>query len=890
MEAEEMLAGSDDDDEGGDGSEEEVKAPATKKSNGKARATDAKGVDFLLNLDKKAISRSRAEEARLSKAERKAQRQEAGEDRSGPSSSRARLDEDSDAESTDMEGASESSDMGDDDSDDALAGIHASDEDFDSAQSFSDEESSSDDEDRGDKAERRHAEVLRARKRRERAEEANEVKDAKKRRLPVRGNEGRWQDEVGSDEDDHEGAAASAAAKKARKEENRVLREVRMAEASSSSEEEDEGEKEAAAQRRAQPASTITSGARFGLQAPYTIMLSRPKSARIAAAREQIARLSTDIIGDPEVSLGLLRRLSVFAQDHIQRPEHDSMAKEQGLPTKVEVDPAIRSAAILSLTAVFVDILPGYRIRALSDKEAAEKVNQETARRREWEQGLVEVYKIHLQACESVVRSKSPTVSSVALRSMCLLLTRATHFNFRTNLISSLVSQLSRKGWSDDSQQCAEALTEVLKRDLNGEVSLEVVRLLNRMIKERSYQVNAKVLNLLLHLRLKDELGRKRADTVRASDGDDKKNGDGDKQRRFQQGKGKAKPREIRKGQGQHLSKKAVKQLREVKEVEKEMKEAQAEVDVEERERNHTETLKLLFVLYFSILKAPAAPSPLLGAALEGLSRFAHRVNVEFFRDLLAVLRAHIEKARKAADGQQDVGDESEEDEEEEEAGAAADVELRRESHLRRALLCLVTAFELLSGQGEALIIDLSDLVNHLYALVLPVCTLPGIEEVPQDPVAQVAPPQQQQQNGGGRRGGAAFQSSTHLLRSTADLLLRSLDLALLRPRPSTLPSERSAAFIKRLLIAALQTPAQTSLRLLGVARSVMGRDVKLEALLDTEDRAKNGAFDVRKDDVEAARPLKAGEVVAWELGLLAQNVNEDVAEAARGILCWRKV
>jgi nucleolar complex protein 3 len=43
--------------------------------------------------------------------------------------------------------------------------------------------------------------------------------------------------------------------------------------------------------------------------------------------------------------------------------------------------------------------------------------------------------------------------------------------------------------------------------DLTGVPSLEAVRLLNRMIKERRYQVHPNLLSCLLHLRLKTELG-----------------------------------------------------------------------------------------------------------------------------------------------------------------------------------------------------------------------------------------------------------------------------------------------------------------------------------------------------------------------------------------------
>ena len=50
------------------------------------------------------------------------------------------------------------------------------------------------------------------------------------------------------------------------------------------------------------------------------------------------------------------------------------------------------------------------------------------------------------------------------------------------------------------------------------------------------------------------------------------------------------------------------KTLRENKVVEKEMKEADATVSHEERDRMQSETLKLVFVIYFSILKARTAP------------------------------------------------------------------------------------------------------------------------------------------------------------------------------------------------------------------------------------------------------------------------------------------
>lgn len=82
-------------------------------------------------------------------------------------------------------------------------------------------------------------------------------------------------------------------------------------------------------------------------------------------------------------------------------------------------------------------------------------------------------------------------------------------------------------------------------------------------------------------------------------------------------------------------------------------------------------------MLYFGILKNPK-PTPLLPAALEGIIKYAHLVNIDFFRDLMNVLRALIVS---------DIHDEEEDSPE-----TISMIQLR--------LLCIVTAFELLSGQG----------------------------------------------------------------------------------------------------------------------------------------------------------------------------------------------
>lgn len=67
-------------------------------------------------------------------------------------------------------------------------------------------------------------------------------------------------------------------------------------------------------------------------------------------------------------------------------------------------DPVIRKLAVLSQLAVFKDIVPGYRIRPLTDKEKSEKVSQMVARTREWEQGLLVIYQSYLRLLENELK------------------------------------------------------------------------------------------------------------------------------------------------------------------------------------------------------------------------------------------------------------------------------------------------------------------------------------------------------------------------------------------------------------------------------------------------------------------------------------------------------
>ncbi|PPQ78071.1 hypothetical protein CVT25_015605 [Psilocybe cyanescens] len=563
----------------------------------------------------------------------------------------------------------------------------------------------------------------------------------------------------------------------------------------------------------------VSTGARFGRPAVVDVLQTNSRKARVEMAKDQIAGICQEIVSDPENSLGLLRRLHTFSLQTVVTPSH---------PEPVPNDPIIRKLTVLSQLAVFKDIIPGYRIRALTETEKTEKVSQIVARTRDWEQGLVTIYQLYLRLLENELKSRSE-LADVALHCMCTLLKEVTHFNFRVNLMTCIITCLSKKSWDKSSELCSQTLIEVFREDLTGAASLEIVRLVNRMIKERHFKVHPNVLSCLLSLRLRTELG------VRAS------NTHVDKPEVKKQRYTKAqKPEKV------HLSKKSKKAYKEQKEIDKELREAGAEVDKEERKTIQTETLKLLFALYFRILKSPT-PTPLLPAALSGISRFAHLVNIDFFKDLMKVLKDLIAMEEEAAITYADL-----------------DAAGSQSAFISRQLLCIVTAFELLSGQGEALNMDLTDFVNTLYSILLPLSFSPEMNAHSSNTSSPSGP------------------KSAN--KSVIDILFRALNL-IFSPRTSgtAAPPWRSAAFSKRLLAASLHWPTSATMRALEFVSGLVAKDSKLEAMLATEDRIFNGVYRPDVDDPQLCHPF---ETSFWELHTLhRQHWDQRVRKIAGKLL-----
>uniref|UniRef100_U3IYB7 Nucleolar complex protein 3 homolog n=1 Tax=Anas platyrhynchos platyrhynchos TaxID=8840 RepID=U3IYB7_ANAPP len=343
--------------------------------------------------------------------------------------------------------------------------------------------------------------------------------------------------------------------------------------------------------------------------------MAAQRKRKLQERKMHIAALASAILSDPDNNIKKLKELR-------------AMLMEQDPNVAV----IVRKLVMVSLMEIFKDIVPSYRIRPLTEAEKAAKVKKETQKLREFEEGLVSQYKFYLENLEQTIKDwkqrklkKSNVISlkaykglaEIAVKCLCELLVALPHFNFHNNIIVLIVPLMNDTS-KTISELCCEAVQKLFKQDKLGSASLGVVKVISGLVKGRSYNVRPEVLKVFLHLRIKEVELKKDSEDIAPK-------------KKFMTFKEKRK----------NLSRMQRKWKKAEEKLERELLEAEASESKEKKLKLHTETLNVVFLTYFRILKK-AQKSPLLPAVLEGLAKFAHLINVEFFDDLLIVLHSLI--------------------------------------------------------------------------------------------------------------------------------------------------------------------------------------------------------------------------------------------------------
>ncbi|KAL7807332.1 nucleolar complex-associated domain-containing protein [Trichoderma aethiopicum] len=541
------------------------------------------------------------------------------------------------------------------------------------------------------------------------------------------------------------------------------------------------------------------------------------EAQQIREAQEELAKLALALNENPEEHIGSLKSLAAFGESKI---------------------PAIRMLALMTQMSVYKDIIPGYRIRPQTEDGPAEKVSKEVRTMRQFEQALVSGYQNYVKELARCAKEESApvvkggqSIAGIAVTCACTLIAAVPHFNFRSDLLRILVNKLSRKRIDSNGTKCLQALETLFREDEDGKPTLEAVSLLSKMMKARDYEVDESVLNLFLSLRLLSEFaGKASQDSVERPDANNKM---------------QKKKREFR-------TKRQRKAIKEQKSLEKDMAAADALVDHEERDKMQSETLKLVFATYFRILKMRAPR--LMGAVLEGLAKYAHLINQDFFGDLLEALKDLIRHSDD--DAAADLAADHEDDD-----------SVSARNLTREALLCTVTAFALLEGQDahnsrNTLHLDLTFFTTHLFTSLLSLAVHPDLE---------LTKPNRS----------SASSASRINVQTTTVLLIRSLIAILLPPwNIRSVPPLRLAAFTKQLMTAALQLPDKSCQAALGLLNDIAAtHGKKIASLWNTEERKGDGRHNPLSDTIEGSNPFAA---TVWEGELLKKHFSPKVREGVK--------
>uniref|UniRef100_A0A915PYT8 NOC3-like protein n=1 Tax=Setaria digitata TaxID=48799 RepID=A0A915PYT8_9BILA len=393
-------------------------------------------------------------------------------------------------------------------------------------------------------------------------------------------------------------------------------------------------------------------GSRIDLSQLSAVELLKLCHKHVEEAKSRISNLAYLIIADPQIEVHKLKELHLLCTGkNIFLPAQETVMK----------------LAIVSLAEIFVDIIPGYPIRSPTENEMAQKLKKETLKLYDFEQTLLRYYLKYLQHLEKYAEKLLKTskyLNNDPLPILCLkclsrLLLSAPHFNYASNIITFLV-RITTSASKEAVNICCSSLSELFHNDLTFRISSTAAKCIASVVNKKLGNVPPALIGTFLKLKIK-EVNK------------DEKN--------QQKEKLLNKKRLLNKEKKKKSREKFAKQL---KKLEADLKEAEAVESISAKLSFATETMNHVFATYFRVIKRLPTTN-LLEPVLEGMAKFAHLINVEFFDDMISALASLV-----------------------------------NQQHLRLvdSLRCIYTSFVMLSGEGVALNIDPSRLYWSMYRLL----------------------------------------------------------------------------------------------------------------------------------------------------------------------------
>lgn len=330
--------------------------------------------------------------------------------------------------------------------------------------------------------------------------------------------------------------------------------------------------------------------------------------------RVRVATLCLAVTSAPEKALSRRDTLTDLGEPHPKLSDLLALLHSE--------DYQIKEVVMLSVALVFKDICPGYRIRPADKAESGVQLKKETKQLRDFEKALLLAYQQFLKFLDRSVsdglgklnQSKVQwnAVSKFglsALRCQCELLRTMSHFNFRNILIDAVVNRASQPQKEISDLGC-NAIRNEFTSDKSGaaEICYEIVKAISTLTLTMKHSPSEMFIDTLQSLQLR----------VHA-----------DEKKMLHRKEKQARRKRRKAGEAGE-------------DVDAEMLEAHAVTDTQTVKRFQADTLQEVSLIYFRIIKKKIGFS-LVPAALSGLSRITHLINMDMVEDLLALLKNLIE-------------------------------------------------------------------------------------------------------------------------------------------------------------------------------------------------------------------------------------------------------
>ncbi|KAL9656605.1 hypothetical protein ABK040_002878 [Willaertia magna] len=360
----------------------------------------------------------------------------------------------------------------------------------------------------------------------------------------------------------------------------------------------------------------------------------------------EIGSIASTILENPEISFGRIFKIYEYVLDG---------------------DIWVKKIAILSMCAIFRDVIPDYKIN-LDVVQNNVRFSKEVKARRSFESNILKHYQRYILYIVKHAKSSTSKIQLICAKALSELLAYKPHFNFTYDIIRVVVPLLNASN-EQVRKQVYENIAQLFSDDsTKGYTTLDVVEEIGNFIKKKKYEITTEIIDVFLSLKLKHVL------------------------------KDKALPDKIINRRKVQKKKKA-KNLSEQEELTREMKETQ--ISASEIKKIQTDILRAIIVCYVRLLKQKP-DSPIVFCALAGLAKYSHLMNIDLLYSLLDYMKALLEVTEDVKDLIQGEG------------GEDQDIELP----IRTVLQTLITTARLLSGLGEAIDIDPKEFYTQLYIAI----------------------------------------------------------------------------------------------------------------------------------------------------------------------------